>query len=401
MMRNAVLFSLTLATAGAGCSWDWERYADHRTGNSATCATGVSDARIARLSRGIDLYGWLASPTSFTDFISDADLKRFAQAGVTFIRASFFNSLPSSGLPAGLLDPTQPDQLNETNLVYFRQAVERARTAGLGIVFVPYFDPAYKQQLGDPTTRASALDALLRMWKKFGSFIHEYDPDWVFPELMGAPDFTDSEGWNQILLPLAQTVRQVAPAHTIIADGNSGSYRVNWTSITALSALQTVQNERNIIYGFIFFDPVIFTHQGATWRPEWPELANIHGVPYPSSPELVAPALPAIADPAARADVEYYGRESWGPDLLSIGLEQVAEWSANNCAHVMCVEFGVFRQYSPPDSAARWVHDARTLLEARRIPWSYWSYKEHGGLLPALAGPIFEPAIATSLGLTP
>jgi hypothetical protein len=389
-----------LTQAAAGCSWDWDRYADHRTNNSTTCATGVSDQRIARLSRGIDMYGWLVSSTSFTDFVSDADLKRFAQAGVTFIRASFYVPLPTAGGATSLLDPTQPDQLNPTNLVYFRQAIDRARAAGLGIVFVPYFDPAYKQQLGDPTTQASSLDALLRMWKQLGSFINGYDPDWVFPELMGAPDFTDSDGWNKILLPLAQTVRQVAPAHTIIADGNSGSYRVDWNSITALSRLQTVPNERNVIYGFIFFDPVIFTHQGADWRPEWPELQYIKGLPYPSSPALVAPALPGITDTAARADAEYYGNESWGPDLLSIGLDKVADWSAQNCARVMCVEYGVFRQNSPPDSAARWVNDARTLLEARHILWSYWSYKEHGGLQPTQAGPLFEPAIAASLGLT-
>lgn len=402
MQRHLRLAAILSCAAGVGCSWDWDRYADHRTNNQKTCATGVSDERIARLRRGIDMYGWLDTPTSFTDFVSDADLKRFAEAGVTFVRASFYNcaSPCPAGIAPGLFDPTTPDLLNQTNLAYFQQAVERARAAGLGIVFVPYFDDTFKAQLGDPATKDSALDALLRMWTNFARVINDYDPDWVFPELMGAPDFTDSDGWNQILQPLAETVRQVAPAHTIIADGNSGSYRVDWNSITALSALQTVPNERNIIYGFIFFDPVIFTHQGATWRPEWPELQYVHDVPYPSSPALVAPALPGITDAAARADVEYYGDESWGPELLSIGLDQVAEWSAQNCARVMAVEYGVFRQYAPPDSAARWAYDARTLLEARHILWSYWSYKEHGGLLPAQSGPLFEPAMATSLGLT-
>ena len=302
--------------------------------------------------------------------------------------------------PLGFSIQRRPTYSIRQNLAYFQQAVERARAAGLGIVFVPYFDDTFKAQLGDPATKDSALDALLRMWTNFARVINDYDPDWVFPELMGAPDFTDSDGWNQILQPLAETVRQVAPSHTIIADGNSGSYRVDWNSITALSALQTVPNERNIIYGFIFFDPVIFTHQGANWRPEWPELQYVHDVPYPSSPALVAPALPGITDAAARADVEYYGRESWGPELLSIGLDQVAEWSADNCAKVMCVEFGVYRPFSPPDSAARWVRDVRTMFEQHRIAWSYWSYdSQQFTLVPVQPGPIIEPALADSLGL--
>ena len=158
----------------------------------------------------------LPSP-GFADFISDADLARLAQAGFGFVRASFYS-------PA-LFDPAQPDQLNQTNLPYFVQAIERAKAAGLGIVFVPYFTPEFKQSLGDPATGPTALDQLLRMWSAFGTFLAGYDPNWVFPELMGAPDFPDSQTWtwNQILLPLAQTVRSVAPAHTIIADGNSGA----------------------------------------------------------------------------------------------------------------------------------------------------------------------------------
>src|ERR1039458_1629998 len=37
-----------------------------------------------------------------------------------------------------------------------------------------------------PVNRTQATVAILRMWKQFGSFINQYDPDWVFPELMGA-----------------------------------------------------------------------------------------------------------------------------------------------------------------------------------------------------------------------
>ena len=298
----------------------------------------------------------------------------------------------------------QPIQANSTQPalpIFGKPSVVRARRGSVSYL-LPTSTPHTNNCSGIPTTQPSALDALLQMWSKFGSVLAEYDPDWVFPELFGVPDFTDSEGWNQILIPLAQTVRQVAPAHTIIADGNSGSFRVDWNSITALSYLQTVPNERNVIYGFIFYDPVIFTHQGATWRPEWPELQYIKGVPYPSSPALVAPALPAITDSAAQAEVVYYGLETWGPELLSIGLDQVADWSAQNCSRVICVEFGVYRQYAPADSAARWVHDARTLLEERRIAWSYftWGQNQYFAIEPPQPGPIIVPAIATSLGLT-
>jgi hypothetical protein len=111
--------------------------------------------------------------------------------------------------------------------------------------------------------------------------------------------------------------------------------------------------------------------------------------------------LSTITDKVAYAEVAIYGDEAWGPERHSIDIDQVARWSADNCARVMGVEFGVYRKYAPADSAARWVYDLRTLLEQRQIAWSYWSYdSDQFTLLPLQPGPVIEPAIATSLGLT-
>jgi endoglucanase len=381
-----------VAMTVTGCSFDWSRYEDHHAGAQVTCATGVSDLRVARLARGIDLYGWLTEASSPSEFISDAELNEFARIGMTFVRASFF-----------IHDPTQSELLNQANLGKFSEAIQRVRAANLGILFVPYFDATFKQKLVDPdsATRAQALDDLLRMWTQFAKFLAPTEPDWVFLELMGAPDFADSASWNEILLALAKRVRQEVPQHTIVADGNSGSLRVNWTSMTAMSTLTPIPDERNVIYGFIFFDPVIFTHQGADWRPEWPELSDVSNLPYPSSPSLVAPALAGITNQAARADAESYGRESFGPELLSLGLDKVATWSEQNCARVMCIEFGAYRAKAPADSVARWIDDVRTLFDTHRIGWSYWSYRERMGIAAPQPGPVVDLQIGTALGLRP
>jgi endoglucanase len=404
MIRTSLIRLLSVL-ACTGCSWDWDRYVDHKAGDSVTCATGVSAERLARLSRGVDLYGWFepspgaaagSPPASFATFISDADLGRLAQAGFGFVRASFYYT--------DLFNPAQPDQLNQANLVYFGQAIERTKAAGLGIVFVPYLDDqdAFKQSLSDPMAGPAARDQLFRMWSAFGKFLAGYDPDWVFPELMGVPDFADSATWNEILVSVTRTVRSVAPAHTIIVDGNSGAYRAdNNNSVTAFSALEPVPGERNVIYGFIFFDPVIFTHQGATWRPEWPELEYVRGLPYPSSPALVSPALGNITNTTARAEAELYGLDSWGPGPLAVRLQPVAEWSARNCARVMSVEFGVYRPNCPSDSAARWVTDVRTWFEQHRIGWSYWSYDTQFVLAGPAGGPVIDPGLGAALGIHP
>lgn len=392
-MRLWAAIGFALPVASAGCGFDWSRYADHQSGDDVTCATGVKDSRVARLSRGVDLYGWLSEDAAPSEFIQDSELQELARIGVTFVRASFYTPL--------LFDTERPDQLNPIQLDKFNQLAQSARSANLGILFAPYFDPEFKLQLGAEETRELALETLIDMWKAFGQYLSTTDPDWVFPELMGAPDFADNDVWTSILHRLAADVRQVVPQHTIVADGNSGSFRVNWTSMTALSSLGPVPRERNIIYGFIFFDPVIFTHQGADWRPEWPELASVSNLPYPSSPNLVEPALLGISDPAARADAESYGRESFGPELLGLGLDKVAAWSENHCARVMCVEFGAYRDAAPADSVSRWVKDVRTLFDQHRIGWSYWSYRERMGIAAPQPGPVIDLQIGTALGLRP
>jgi hypothetical protein len=67
----------------------------------------------------------------------------------------------------------------------------------------------------------------------------------------------------------------------------------------------------------------------------------------------------------------------------------------------MCVEFGAYRVYAPPDSALRWIEDVRTLLERHRVSWAYWSYRERFGIAGPQPGPVLEPAIAAALGLVP
>ena len=85
-----------------------------------------------------------------------------------------------------------------------------------------------------------------------------------------------------------------------------------------------------------------------------------------------------------------------------LGLGSVADWSAQNCARVMCVEFGVYRPNCPADSAVRWATDLRTWLEAHRISWSYWSYNTQQFVLAApQPGPVIDPDLGAALGLAP
>ena len=96
----------------------------------------------------------------------------------------------------------------------------------------------------------------------------------MFLEILNEPEFTDRYRWLGVQMKLAAAIRQGAPAHTIIAAG------ARWSDDDEL-IFQEPLHDPNVIYNFHFYQPHIFTHQGATWSAyywHW-----LRGVRYPSA----------------------------------------------------------------------------------------------------------------------
>ena len=65
----------------------------------------------------------------------------------------------------------------------------------------------------------------------------------------------------------------------------------------------------NVVYVFHFYEPHIFTHQGATWGAYyWQWLKGLH---YPSSPENAAEVAKLVPEARDRMQVIRYGQDHW------------------------------------------------------------------------------------------
>jgi len=208
---------------------------------------------------------------------------------------------------------------------------------------------------------------------------------------MNEPVFeADPAAWLPIQERLLAAIRAVAPEHTLIATGALWSSRETLLEMTPL-------DDPNLVYDFHFYEPFVFTHQGATWT--WDAVQTMRDIPYPSSPDAVRAVVETLRG-EARDAVRYYGEERWDGATVEAEIKRVADWAAQHDVRVICTEFGVYSLYAPDADRALWLHDTRTAFEKYGIGWAMWEYDDSFGLvIPTGKTPLVDPAVAAALGL--
>lgn len=173
----------------------------------------------------------------------------------------------------------------------------------------------------------------------------------------------------------------------------------NWGGIDGLKKLKLLP-DRNVVYSFHCYDPFTFTHQGASWAGE--AVKPLHEVPYPSSPEAVAPLLAELEDhPDSRNMLEKYGRERWKKERLAARFRQGIEWGEQHQVPLYCGEFGVYPRRSQPEHRANWFRDFGQVLAANQIGWAVWGWDEGFGLDRKRVNDkaVIDTVVAQALGL--
>ena len=307
----------------------------------------VKASRLKTLSKGLNLDHWRLH--NLTDgFYTKAILQQYQGLGLTYTR------LPV--LLSAFLDENNPSVLKTDSLAALDAIIQTHIKTGLGIVVCPFDPPS--ELYSEPDMQAK----FVAFFKAFATHLSSTDPEKVFLEVMNEP-VAASQDWNNLQVKLITAIRSAAISHTIIATSN------DWSNVRALPMTQIVE-DKNVVYNFHFYDPFVFTHQGATWT--WRALQFMKNVPYPATPAAVAPLVNAIQDAKAKGAVEYYGKEKWNRDKLVSVLAIAANWAKTNGVPVICNEFGVIPWTAPRDSRLRYLKDVREVLESYKIGWANW-----------------------------
>ncbi len=341
-----------------------------------------SSAVAIPFTRGFNISGWLettsAERVQFSRFTRQ-DFINIKNLGCDHIRLPIHLFNMSGAAPDYTIDPL---------LFYFLdQIIDWTEELQLHLILDNHsFDV-------NIDTTPAILDQLLAVWKQLAERYKDRST-FLYYEVLNEPHGIEDNTWNSMQQSVIAAIRTIDSVHTIIV-GPAG-----WNSYQNLQYLPEYADS-NLIYTFHFYDPFLFTHQGASWVNPPMEIA---GVPFPYDP-IRMPALPNELKGTWIEDLyngyKTAGTYSWVKSQLDIAV------AFKNSRHIplWCGEFGAFMPNSTTADRARWLELVRNYLEQNGIAWTMWDIAGGFGIYEPNSNGLFEYdvnlPIINALGLIP
>jgi endoglucanase len=345
-------------------------------------------ARAERLKRGINASGWFAQVYVKSGYTQEHFENWTTAEDITLIKSMGFDHVRLSVNPQPMFTQGEPNKIPAEYLGYLDAVVKMILDHGLAVVIDLHPESDFKARLAKDD---DFVEQFADFWRALAAHYSTWDKERVFLEVLNEPEFADRYRWLGVQVKLSAAIRGGAPAHTIIAAG------ARWSNDDEL-VFQEPLHDPNVIYNFHFYEPHIFTHQGATWGAyywHW-----LRGVSYPSSPESAERVAPLVPDEVNRVQVIRYGHEHWDAVRIESEMRQAAAWARRRGVPLMCNEFGVYREYSDPRDRAAWLQDVRTALERNGIGWAMWDYSGSFGVVTKKDGKaVADDSVLRALGM--
>lgn len=325
-------------------------------------AQTVAQKRAEKMGLGMNLSHldnyWLGSKeNNFADFVKPKESakreKMFAdisKAGFTTVRIPI-----NFGAFASLEKPFKWN--NKTGLEFAYKYVKWALDNDLNAIIDLHhveFDGSIKD--------AAATERIVWLWSEIAKRYKDTNPEKVFFELRNEPHDISAEDWRDQATQIINTVRKIAPKHTLVVGFH------DWNGRKAMIESKPFADE-NIIYTFHYYDPFIFTHQGATWSGEG--LPDLKGVPFPYSKKIEVPQ--SAKGKWVENQINAYKTDSEESKMFA-DLKAAKDWSVKNNVPIFMGEFGSFSKYASEDSRCRHAKIIYTALGKLDIPSAWWEW---------------------------
>jgi endoglucanase len=318
--------------------------------------------------RGVNLTGWFqtssAQEIQFTRFTKD-DFIDIMSLGCDVIRLPINLHEMTDGAPNYTIDPL---------LLYFLDsAVTWAEELEIYLILDNHsFDPS-------SSTDPDIGYILIPVWRQLATHYEECST-YILYEILNEPHGIADSTWNRIQQSVVDSIREVDQKHTIVV-GPAG-----WNSYHNLSAMPEY-DDTNLIYTFHFYDPFVFTHQGATWTN--PSMESLAGVPFPYNAAEMPSCPPELVGTWIESSLNNYhndGTVAHVGDLIDIAVD----FKNTRDVPLFCGEFGVYIPNSDNEDRVFWYEVVRTFLEEDSISWTTWDYKGGFGLFEEGSDELFD-----------
>jgi len=204
---------------------------------------------------------------------------------------------------------------------------------------------------------------IIKTWNVLVNRYLNIPADQLFFEIYNEPPPMNPQIWKDAAYNIVNAIRKTDKKRTLLVGAS------NYNSIYELSRMVRLPDE-NIIYTYHFYEPFLFTHQGAAWVGN--QVATT-GVPFPYNVEkfpIINPKAKGTWGETNYYKYKYDGNEQSVKDKLQI----VKNWSGTYYVPVLCSEYGVYNQFADTESRCRYIKAVRQALKQLQMPGMLWEY---------------------------
>lgn len=326
-------------------------------------AQGDGASALGALKRGVNIVGYDAIWT-------DPAKARFQSRHMQAIRDGGFDHVRLN-----LHAFAHMDAENRLSAQWFKtldELVDTGVKAGLQVIL----DEHNFNECAKEADLAPCRARLQAFWRQVAAR-YQGKPDAVIFEILNEPNGAADPVWNDMLAENLAIIRETNPTRRVIIGPKS------WNSLDQLDSLKLPEADRRLIVTFHYYTPMEFTHQGASWTPQFQKLSGI----------------------------------TWGTaaekEKLNKDMDTVKAWADKHKRPILLGEFGALETAGMAQRVA-WTSAVARAAEARGFAWSYWQFDSdfvlwdmkadswvkpiHGALVPekadkAQAAPARDPAL--------
>ncbi|MBA4056267.1 MAG: hypothetical protein C0490_16245, partial [Marivirga sp.] len=318
--------------------------------------------------QGINLTNWFqsssASQIQFNRF-SKKDFQNIKSLGCDVIRLPINLHAMTNGAPEYVLDPLF--------FSFLDQAVDWAEELDMHLILDNHtFDPS-------APTGPDIGSVLVKVWSQMAAHYKDRS-EHIYYEVLNEPHDISAELWGSIQQTVIDAIRAHDTNHFIVVGG------VNYNSYNNLNSLPVYSDSR-LIYTFHFYDPFVFTHQGASWTS--PSLETLTGVPFPYRSNAMPSVPNALKGTWVESLMNTYASDGTVAKIKQ-QLDIAVSFSIQRQVPVFCGEFGVHIPNSNNEDRVAWYAAVRNYLNEKNIPWTIWDYRGGFGLFKKDSNELFD-----------
>ena len=318
--------------------------------------------------KGVNLTNWFQSSSAkeiqFNKF-TKRDILNVKSLGCDVIRLPINLHAMTFGAPDYKIDPLF--------FFFLDQVVDWMEQADIHLILDNHtFDPSVD-------TKPEVETILLKVWTQMAEHYKDKYEN-IYYEILNEPHGISDAVWGQIQQRVIDAIRAVDKSHTIIVGP------ANWNSYHNLKNLPEYKDD-NLIYTFHFYDPFIFTHQGASWT--GPSMEPLKNIPFPYE-ENKKPQFPAeLKDTWIEDAFNNYAGEG-NLDHVKELIDIAVEFKNTRNVPIFCGEFGVYMKNSNNNDRVFWYSEIRKYFKENQIPWTMWDYTGGFGIFEKNSNDLFQ-----------